>query len=160
MIETPQIITTTPAHTALIHLQVSMAEMMQQFGPNVGELIAAVLAQGAKPAGPVFAHHLHMDPNCTGIPERFDFELSVPVSAPVTASGRMKPGTMPAVRAARTAYYGPYEGLSDAWGEFMGWIKAQQLAPAEDLYECYVTGPQTSEDSYTWRTEFIRPLLD
>lgn len=160
MIETPQIITTTSSDTALIHLRVSMAEMMQQFGPTVGELIAAVLAQGSTPAGPVFAHHLHMDPNSTDMPENFDFELSVPVSAPVAASGRMKPGTMPAVRAARTSYYGPYEGLPEAWGEFMAWIRAQGLKPAEDLYECYATGPQTSADSSTWRTDFIRPLME
>lgn len=160
MIETPQIVTTKSSDTALIHLQISMSEMMQQFGPTVGELIAAVLAQGVTPAGPVFAHHLHMDPNSTGVPEHFDFELSVPVSAPVAASGRMKPGTMPAVRAARTTYHGPYEGLPAAWGEFMEWINAQGHKPAEDLYECYVVGPETSEDSSTWRTEFIRPLLD
>lgn len=160
MIDIPQLITTKSSPVAFIHLQLSMEEMMLQFGPAVGELIAAVAAQGQSPAGPVFAHHLHMDPDCTGVPERFDFELGVPLAAPVTASGRMKPGTMPSVRAAATNYYGPYEGLPGAWGEFMGWIKTQGLKPGSDLYETYITGPQDGGEPATWQTGFIRPLLD
>lgn len=66
----------------------------------------------------------------------------------------------PAMKAATTTYCGPYEGLPQAWGEFMGWIKAQGLKPAMDLYECYVTGPHSGPDPSTWRTELIRPLLD
>jgi len=159
MIEAPKIITTLPQHTAVIPLKLAMSEMMEQFGPAVGELLAAIAGQGQQPAGPVFAHHLSIDPDCDGVPESFDFELSVPVATPIVASGRMKPSTMPAVRAAQTAYHGPYEGLPAAWGEYMTWIKAQGLKPAQDLYEIYVIGPQSSEDSSTWRTEFIRPLL-
>ncbi len=159
MIETPHLITTTPQHTAVIHLKLAMSEMMEQFGPTVGELIAAVAAQGQQPAGPVFAHHLSIAPDCDSVPETFDFELSVPVATPVIPSGRMKPSTTSSVRAAKTAYYGPFEGLPAAWSEFMTWIKSQDLKPAMDLYEIYVTGPASSDDSSTWRTEFIRPLL-
>jgi effector-binding domain-containing protein len=159
MIEPPKIITTTPQHTAIIHLKLAMSEMMEQFGPAVGELISCIAAQGQSPAGPVFAHHLHMAPDCAGVAEHFDFELSVPVAKPVTASGRMQPSAMPAVRAAMTAYHGPYEDLPQAWGEFMVWIQANGHRPALDLYECYVTGPQDGPDSSKWRTEFIRPLL-
>ena len=78
----------------------------------------------------------------------------------IVDAGRTKPGTMPAVRAAMTTYHGPYEGLPDAWGEFMQWIKAEGLNPGLDLYETYVTGPQDGGDPSTWRTEFVRPLLD
>ena len=147
MIEPPQIITTASQHTAVIHLKLAMSEMMEQFGPAVGELIAAVAAQGQQPAGPVFAHHLSMDPDCDGVPASFDFELSVPVATPVMASGRMKPSIMPAVLAAKTTYHGPYEGLPAAWGEFMAWIKAQGLKPAMDLYEIYVSGPESGSET-------------
>ncbi len=155
MIDTPHLTTTAGQHTAIIHLQIPMAEMMKVFGPTTQELIAAITAQGISPAGPVFAHHLDL----TGIPERFDFELSVPVATPVTAAGRMRPGIWPVQRVARTLYCGGYEGLPEAWGEFMDWIAAEGHKPAEDLYEAYVTGPHSDPDPGTWTTELTRPLL-
>jgi hypothetical protein len=49
----------------------------------------------------------------------------VPVSAPVTAVGRVYPGERPAIKVVRTVYHGPYEGLGSAWGEFSGWLCIQ-----------------------------------
>jgi hypothetical protein len=51
-------------------------------------------------------------------PEAFDFDICVPVSAPVTAVGRVKPGQRPALKIIRTVYHGRYEGLGGAWHEF------------------------------------------
>ena len=56
-------------------------------------------------------------------PEIFDFDLGVKVSAPVKATGRVKPGELQAAKAAHTVYSGPYEGLPTAWGEFNAWIR-------------------------------------
>jgi effector-binding domain-containing protein len=91
-------------------------------------------------------------------PKVFDFEICVPVKAKVKATGRVKPGTLPARKIARTVYHGPYEGLGSAWGEFNEWLKANGHAPAPDLWECYVAGPETGSDPSTWRTELNRPL--
>ena len=60
---------------------------------------------------------------------------------------------------ARTVYHGPYEGLGAAWGEFMDWIAANGHTPADDLWEVYSVGPETSPDPAGWRTEFNRPLV-
>lgn len=152
MIDTPQIIQTTPQITAFIHLTVTLEEMQKVFGPSIGELLSTLAAQGLAPVGPVFAHHLR------GPAETFDFELSVPVSAPVTASGRVQPGEWPAMRVARTIHHGPYEGLRESWGEFMAWIETHGHTPAPDLYECYLTNPDSDPDPATWRTELNRPL--
>lgn len=51
----------------------------------------------------------------------------------------------------------PYEGLGAAWGEFGAWIAAQGHTPAPDLWESYVTGPESSPDPATWRTELTQP---
>jgi len=153
MIDTPQILQTTGQLTAFIRLTVTLGEMQKVFGPSIGELIAAVTAQGIAPTGPVFTHHLRRPT------DTFDFELSVPVSAPLAASGRVQPGTWPAMKVARTVYHGDYDGLGEAWGELMDWIEANAHEPAPDLYECYVTGPQSNPDPATWRTELSRPLL-
>jgi len=100
-------------------------------GPGIGELMATVAAQGIAPAGPWFTHHLRMDPNT------FDFEIGVPVTAPVAAAaaGRVKPGQLPATTVARTVFQGAYEGLGAAWGEFDAWIVANGHRPGPELWE-------------------------
>ena len=153
MIDTPKIVRTEARLAAVIHIAVPRAEMMRAFGPAVAELLAVVSAQGVGPAGPVFAHHLRMEP---GI---FDFELGVAVTSPVSPSGRVAPGKLPATTVARTIYHGPYDGLPSAWGEFEAWIAAEGHESAADLWECYVEGPHSSPDPSTWRTELNRPLL-
>jgi effector-binding domain-containing protein len=104
MIETPQIIQTQAQAAAVIPLTVARSEMMKVFGPAVGELMAALAAQGVEPVGAVFAHHLRMSP------DTFDFELGVKVTSPVKAAGRVKPGELPAAKVARTIYHGPTMG--------------------------------------------------
>jgi|SRR5690349_18936039 effector-binding domain-containing protein len=154
MLTTPQIINTNLQEAAVIRLTIPRSKMMELFGPAVGELMTVLAAQGVEPVGAVFAHHLKMSP------DTFDFELGVPVAAPVTANGRVKPGQLPAARVARTVYSGPYEGLPSAWGEFNKWMKANGHEPAEDLLEVYSVGPQSSPDPANWRTELNRPLAN
>jgi effector-binding domain-containing protein len=152
MLDTPQIIQTTAQTAAVIHLTVPRSDMMKVFGPAAGELMAALAAQGMKPEGAIFAHHLKMSAG------NFDFELGVRVSTPVKATGRVKPGELPAAKVVRTVYSGPYEGLPAAWGEFTKWIEANGQEKAGDLWELYSVGPQSTPDPAGWRTELNRPL--
>src|SRR6266481_7965771 len=147
MLATPQIIRTNVQEAAVIRLTIPRSEMMKVFGPAVGELMGALAAQGVEPVGAVFAHHLKMSP------DTFDFELGVKVSAPVKASGRVKPGQLPAAKVARAVYSGPYEGLPSAWGEFVKWMRVNGHEQGENLWEVYLAGPQSSADPANWRTE-------
>ena len=56
-------------------------------------------------------------------------------------------------------HHGPYEGLPEAWGEFMDWIETHDHTPALDLWECYLTNPDSDPDPAHWRTELNRPLF-
>jgi effector-binding domain-containing protein len=152
MLAAPQIIQTAAQEAAVIRLTIPRSEMRKVFGPAVGELMATLAAQGVEPVGAVFAHHLKLTP------DTFDFELGVKVSSPATASGRVKPGQLPAAKVARTVYSGPYEGLPSAWDEFDRWMKANGHAQGENLWELYSVGPQSTPDSASWRTELNRPL--
>ncbi len=154
MLAAPQIIKTDVQEAAVIRLTIPRGEMMKVFGPAVGELMAVLSAQGVEAIGAVFAHHLKMSP------DTFDFELGVKVSAPVKATGRVKPGQLPAIKVARTVYSGPYEGLPSAWGEFNKWMRANGHEQAETLWEVYSVGPQSSLDPADWRTELNRPLAN
>ena len=102
MILIPEILQTEAEAAAVIRLTVPRSEIRKVFGPAVGELMAALTEQGVKPSSPVFAHHLKMSA------DTFDFELGVKVAAPVKATGRVKPGELPATKVARTIYSGPY----------------------------------------------------
>lgn len=152
MIELPTLVETEPRLAAAIRLTIPRSEIRSAMGPGIQEAMAAAAAQAIGPAGPWFTHHLRMDPAV------FDFEICVPVSAPVSPVGRVVPGQMPAVRAARTVHRGPYEGLGAAWAEFHAWIAASGHTPSSDLNECYVAGPESSPDPENWRAELIQPL--
>ncbi len=154
MLSIPQIIQTTVQKAAVIRLTIPRREMMTLFGLAVGELLAALAAQGVEPVDAVFAHHLKMSPDI------FDFELGVKVSAPVKATGRVKPGQLPAAKVARALYSGPYEGLPSAWGEFDKWMRTNGHEQAENLWELYSVGPQSTPDPANWRTELNRPLTN
>jgi effector-binding domain-containing protein len=152
MIDTPQITTTAVQLTAMIQLTIPRSEIQKVMGPGLQEIQAALDAQGIKATGPWFTHHLRMDPKV------FDFEICMPVAAPVKATGRVKPGRAPAITVARTVYHGGYEGLASAWGELGEWVKAQGLSPADDLWERSLAGPESDPDPAKWRTELSRPL--
>ena len=153
MIETPQLADSAAQLTAYIHVTVPRDQIQHVMGPGIGEVLAALAAQGIAPAGPWSTHHLRIEPDI------FDFEICVPVASPVTAVGRVKPGQRPAARVARTVYHGPYEGLGSAWGEFMAWITAQGLQTGTDVWECYLFGPESTPDPAGWRTELNRVLI-
>ena len=153
MIDKPQIVKTDTQRAAIIRFTIPRAEIQNVMGPGMAELNAAVAAQGIAPAGPMFSHHFRMDPAI------FDFEIGVPLTAPISPVGRVEAGELPAATVARTVYHGGYEGLGPAWGEFNSWVKAEGHTPAPDLWESYVSGPESDPHPATFRTELNRPLL-
>lgn len=154
MLDTPQVVQSEAQQTAFIHLTVPRSEMQNVMDPAIGELFSTIAAQGIAPTGPLFSHHLKMEP------ATFDFRISVPVAQPVAPSGRVETGDLPSRTVARAIYHGPYEGLGAAWGEFHTCIEANGHTPAADLWECYLSGPDSSPDPANWRTELNQPLSD
>ncbi len=152
MIDTPEVVQSDTQLAAVIRLTIPREEIRNAMGPAIGEVIAAVTAQGIGPAGPVFSHHFRMDPKV------FDFEVGVPVRTAVAATGRVIAGTLPSARVARTVFHGSYEGLGAAWAEFGAWITTRGHTPATDMWESYLAGPESSPDPAKWRTQLNRPL--
>ncbi len=154
MINTPRIAQTPAQQTAFIHLVIPRDEIRHAMGPGIGEIFAALAAQGIAPTGALFCHHLRMHPDI------FDFRICVPVATAVTATGRVQAGQLPAATVAQTVFHGGYEGLGAAWGEFKQWVAAQGHATRPDLWECYLTGPESSPDPAQWQTQLNQPLAD
>ena len=153
MIEKPQVMKIAAQQVATIHIKTPRSEIQQVMGPGIAEAMATAKAQGIGPTGPWFAHHLKVPQ------DSFDFDICVPVSAPVTAVGRVKPWHRPVLKVVRTVYQGAYEGLGGAWHEFAEWIEANGYKTADDFYECYLVGPESSPDPAEWRTELSRSLV-
>ena len=153
LIEAPVITETAPRLAAAIHFTIPRSQIRSVMGPGLSEIMAAVQAQGIGPTGPWFTHHLKMDP------ATFDFEICVPVSAPVTPVGRVVSREIPAVQVARTVYRGSYEQLANGWQEFGAWMARNGHVAGPDLYECYTVGPESNPDAAAWRTELSRPLV-
>ncbi len=152
MIDTPQITQSEARLTAVIRFTIPRQEIQKVMGPAIGEIMAAVAAQGLTPTGPVFSYHFKMDPAI------FDFEVGVPVAKAISPTGRVQGSQLSSSKVARTVYHGAYEGLGAAWGEFGHWIKANGHKAASGLWEFYVAGPESSADPAQWRTELNRPL--
>lgn len=153
IIDVPTITETSPQLAAAIHLTIPRSEIRTAMGPGLNEIMSAVKAQGIGPAGPWFTHHLKMNP------ATFDFEICVPVSAPVNPVGRVVNREIPAVKVAKTVYQGPYEQLAEGWRAFDHWMAASGHKPGPDLYECYAVGPESGSDAAAWRTELSRPIV-
>ncbi len=154
MLDAPQIVESAAQPAAIIHVVVPRGRIQEVMGPGLGEVKAALARQGIEPAGPWFTHHLRLSP------ETFDFEIGIPVTAPIAPAGRVLPGELPAATVARAVYHGEFEGLPGAWGEFEGWIRARGHTPRPDLWERYLVGPESTSDPAGWRTELNRPLAE
>jgi effector-binding domain-containing protein len=152
VIEKPWIVDVAEQHVAMIRMVVSPQEMQTMMGPAIGEVFAAVADQGLASTGPWFNHHF-AQPSTV-----FDFGVCVPVGSAVAPSGRVGAHVRPAGRVVRTNYHGPYEGLGNAWQQFMELIAAQGHQCTDDFWECYTRGPESESDSNCYVTELNRPL--
>jgi uncharacterized protein YndB with AHSA1/START domain/effector-binding domain-containing protein len=151
-ISTPEIVDLRAQPMAVIHVTVPHDQIQTVMGPGIQELMAEAARQGIAIVGPWQTHHFR-PPTDT-----FDFEIAVPVASAVKPNGRVAPSTRPAMRALTTTYSGPYDGLGPAWTAFVTWATAQRHATTEDLWELYITGPESGPDASAWRTTLIRPL--
>ena len=138
---------------AVIHVVVPRENLEEAMGPAVAEVIAAVTAQGIGPVGPLFSFHREIRPDV------FDFDVGVPVSAPVHPVGRVTAGELPAATVARTIHTGPYDGLKKAWPALLAALAAAGHSYAPTCWERYLTDPNTHPDPSTWQTELNRPIL-
>lgn len=158
MIEEPEIVQSEHQTAAVIHVTCPRDKIQAEVAPAIREILAVLAAQGLRPQGPMFMHHLTMSRS------KFDVEVGFPINAPLRASGRVKESGLPAARVARTIYQGPYEGLFSAWDEFGKRLANEKLvdpdllSPIKTLWERYLAGPETGSDASQWRTELNLPL--
>lgn len=153
MLDAPQIVDVPLQHTAVIHLTIPRSSIEKEMGPAMEEVLTTLQEHSIEPEGPIFAHHLRMDP------ASFDFEVGVPVSSPIEPVGRLRASHLPASRVVRARYTGAYDGLYGAWSDLNDWIRGQGLTMGPNLWEVYLSGPEATPDPSGWTTELNRPII-
>lgn len=147
-----ELVTRQAQTTAVIHEKVPVKELPQFFQRALGQVYAAIQAQGAAPAGPPFALYFGMPS------ESVEVEAGFPVSKAVARQGAVTPGSLPGGRCAHGMHVGPYETLKQTYDELMGWMAARNLKPADEMWEVYWSDPAKEPNPAQWRTEIFWPV--
>jgi effector-binding domain-containing protein len=151
MIETPKVIQTEARLVAAIPIQCNSAEIRTVMGPGISELRSTLEEQGIQATGAWLGHHFRMPT------DTFDFEIAIPVAQKCAPAGRVKMSVLPAGKVAQTVYHGGYEGLGNAWGEFIAWAKQNDLKFSGEFWEQYTVGPEAG-DATSFRTTLTLKL--
>ncbi|MYJ34786.1 MAG: GyrI-like domain-containing protein, partial [Acidimicrobiaceae bacterium] len=84
-----------------IRTTVAMSEIGNAMGPLFGELSKHIAQSDQEPTGMPLARY-HSPPG-----ETVDLECAIPVASPMPGEGRVRPGELPAGRAATVTHLGP-----------------------------------------------------
>lgn len=135
--------------TAVLHEQVAMSVLPEFFDRAFSTVMAVAGKQGVQVVGPPFAlYH--------GVPtDTIEVEAGFPTASAVEASDGVRPGILPAGRAAEAVHVGPYDTLPQTYDEVMRWVQEQGLHPGTNMWEYYLTDPAAEPDPATWRTRVL-----
>lgn len=144
----------TEQPTAVVREKVPMNELPEFFGRAYGAVMSAAQQQGVQLAGPPFGRYLNMPTDSV------DVEAGFPVSAPITASGGVAAGTLPACQAFEATHTGPYDTLSTTYDAIQDRMTEEGFNPAGSMWEYYLSDPATEPDSSTWKTLVVWPVAE
>jgi effector-binding domain-containing protein len=154
----PRIEERTARDYAGIQATVPMTGISAAIDEAFPELFGWLARTGAVPAAPPFLRFLVIDMEAL-----LQIELGVPVAAPMTASGRVRPGVLPAGRYVVLRHIGPYDGLIDANAALQQWAHDNGLefdmrdTPEGSVwgsrFEEYITDPSAEPDPSKWETD-------
>jgi effector-binding domain-containing protein len=139
---------------ASVRLEIDASKVSETLAVTLGEVIGAVSAQGVEMTGPPFSRYHRIDT----VTNRIDLEAGLPVQSAIRSSGRVKPGELPAGRAAMTWHVGSYHELQKSYDRLGAWLAAEELRPRGGFWEVYWTDPGLEPDPSTWRTQLFWPV--
>jgi effector-binding domain-containing protein len=154
----PQIQERAELHYAAIASTVAMDGISSAVDDAFPELFGWLASHGITPAGPPLIRYLVID-----MAGELQLELAVPVAAPVTASGRIRPGALPGGRYAVLRHTGPYDGLLASNAALQEWAHEHGIefdtwdTPAGSAWrgraEHYLTDPSQEPDPAKWEVD-------
>jgi len=154
----PQIQARAAQHYAAIPVTVAMDGLSAAVDSGLPELFVWLAGQGIAPSGPPFIRYLVI-----AMAGEMQIELGVPVAAPVTASGRVQPGSFPEGKYLVLRHTGRYDGLVASNAALQQWAREHQVGldtwdTAEgsawrSRAEHYLTNPAAEPDPAKWEVD-------
>ena len=140
-----EVVDTTETPTAIVSGESVPASKLPEFYDHAfNAVFAAIESVGLKPSGPAYGLYTAMG---EGDDPHFDLEVGVPIGSAIDGAIDV-PGhetvfasELPAGRAAKYRHVGSYDGLGQAWAEFMSALAERGLAAGQPRWEVYVTEP-------------------
>lgn len=157
-----QIVETNEIPTAIVWGESVPQSQMKTFYDHAFEAVFASIQQaGLHRAGPAYALYTAMG---QGEDPHYDLEIGVPVNGEIDGSIELPDletvfgSELPECKAATYRYTGSYDGLSQAWADFMVAIEARGLKTGQPRWEVYVTEPTPQTDPAELVTELYCAL--
>jgi DNA-binding transcriptional MerR regulator len=140
---------------AAISELVQVKDALSWYLGALGELHAALSAQGISPAGPaggIFSNALfsHAHGEAT---------VFLPCAGKVRPIGRVAARIVPAVELATLVHKGSHANIDLAYGSLATYVTRHALAVEGSLREYYLVGPEHTSDASAWRTEIGWPIF-
>jgi AraC family transcriptional regulator len=149
----PKKVHLTEQTVAAVRERVPMTSLTDFFARAFGMVTAAVQGQGATLAGPPFARY-------RGMPgETVDVEAGFPVTGNVKEADGVSGGILPETDAFEALHIGPYDTLQQTYGAIQQQMAAEGLAPADMMWEYYLSDPEKEPDPAKWQTRVVWPVL-
>jgi DNA-binding transcriptional MerR regulator len=121
----------------------------------LGELRAAVTAQGILQAGP--AAGIYDDELFAN--EHGQATVFIPSVGEFEAVGRVQPIVVPAAELATVTHRGPLSGIDLAYGALAAYVARHELGVDGAIREYYTVAATDTPDSSAWRTEIGLPIF-
>jgi effector-binding domain-containing protein len=147
-----KIIEVSEQHVATVRVTCKPDEISRTLAGILPEVMRYLGETGATAAGPPFSRYHSF------AGDEIDLEAGIPVTAAITASGRIKASTLPAGRAAAGDHIGEYHRLTETHTALAQWLAAQGETAQGGAWEIYWTDPGVEPDPRKWRTQVVQPL--
>jgi AraC family transcriptional regulator len=145
------LVSTEERHTVSIQGRVKMPDIPQFVGEAYSEIWMEIKRNNWEITGPPFAYYRSWSDG------EVDIDCGFPVKGQVVGTDRIRPFTLPAVKAARALHKGPYMDLVRTYEMVERWIKAKGMEPADQMWEYYLNDP-TMVSQEELMTEIIWPI--
>jgi effector-binding domain-containing protein len=151
MIKDIKIADIAPQRAMAIRETVSNEAIANVMGEFFGEVIGYMTSHNIQPLGPPFAYYYSYDQNTT------DMEVGFPCSETKKGEGRVKATTIPGGKVVTAVHIGPYDKLVDSYNEMLRWMSEHSLKPKKEMWERYLTSPESMQDTSQHITELFWP---
>jgi AraC family transcriptional regulator len=145
------LVTTEEKHAVSIQGRVKISDIPQFIGGAYSEIWMEMKSNGWECTGPPFVYYRSWSGG------EVDLDCGFPIKGRSVGTGRIRPFTLPVVKAARAIHKGPYMDLVRTYELVERWIKSEGLEPADYMWEYYLNDP-TMVPPEELMTEIIWPI--